>query len=413
MANVMKTLTLSLVILLVSNSVFAQKEKLSLEGAIQSLWMNTPQLKEFDKQIEYADKDKTRRFIPNSPELSVGKNRVDRSFSLGISIDFAFPGTAFVLSKLDDANARKQRLEKSAKRYELAALVTDAYVDCAAVSERYSLQKKTLNEWEVFLQSVKVRRGVTPAEKLSFELETRQARQDLSEIGDLKDVQCAQLKKLIGYNENDQGPPLSLPRDIPADFIESIGPLTAEENFVKSTIDVAQVQFDTARWTQMPELSFGFTSTRLPDQYSNLDVGPLGWYNGFELSISLPIFYPFHESIEVKKLRSQSIIEKNQAEIEYVRLLAQRRESAKEFKRSQRFLKELYDKNLPLGQSLVETTYSAYRAGQLGYIEMIMSRRTLIDLKLREIELKSQILKSRIKCLDKCEADFSEIEGVI
>lgn len=412
MANVIKTLMLILGILSSGSFAFSQKEKLSLEGAIQSLWMNNPQLNEFDKQIEYADKDKMRRFIPNSPELSVGKSRVDRSLSLGISIDFAFPGTAYVLSKLDDANARKQRLEKSAKRYELAALVTDAYVDCASVSEKYIIQKKTFNEWEVFLQSVKVRRGVTPAEKLSFELETRQARQVLIELSDLKDVQCAQLKKLISYSDNGASS-LELPKDIPADFIESIGTLTAEENLVKSTIDVAQVQFDTARWTQMPEMSFGFSSTRLPDQYSSQNVGDIGWYNGFEFSISLPIFYPFDESIEVKKIRSQSVIQKSQAEIEYVRLLAQRRESAKDFKRSQRFLKELYDKNLPLGQSLVETTYSAYRAGQLGYIEMIMSRRTLIDLKLREIELKSQILKARIKCLDKCESDFSELEGVI
>src|SRR5690606_6641153 len=76
--------------------------------------------------------------------------------------------------------------------------------------------------------------------------------------------------------------------------------------------------------------------------------------------------------------------------------------------RNKNILRDIRSKDLPMGQALLESSYSAYRAGQLGYAEMALSRKTLTDLRLKDIELRSLILNARLKCLEAC--DTSAIE---
>jgi ribosomal protein L20 len=64
---------------------------------------------------------------------------------------------------------------------------------------------------------------------------------------------------------------------------------------------------------------------------------------------------------------------------------------------------EIREKDIPLATALVESTYSAYKAGKLGFAELVLSRKTLSDLRLQDIQLRSAIVQNHLKCLNQCE----------
>ncbi|MCX7675227.1 MAG: hypothetical protein N2Z70_05280 [Bdellovibrionaceae bacterium] len=52
---------------------------------------------------------------------------------------------------------------------------------------------------------------------------------------------------------------------------------------------------------------------------------------------------------------------------------------------------------------MADNAYSDYRAGRIGYAEMVLSRRAFVDLSLQELQLRSRLLQLRMQCWSVCE----------
>lgn len=375
----------------------ADQPALTLDRAISKIIGDSPQIRAQQTQVQLSESDRWRRFIPNEPQLNFVKDNSDRSDTWGLSLAVGFPGKAIALSHLDAAILRKQRRELSAKQHELANLTAQSYTDCAAAQSTISIREKTLSDLEAFLQSLKARRGVTQTDKLSFELETRQAHQDLLIAHDARDVACRKFFALIGQEKQEA---LTLPEDLSPELIRSLAGETAEESRLIATRDIAEATARTAYWQQMPDFNLSYAQKRMPDATS----GSRDNFAVYGVSVTLPLLFPFYESKEAKRAQSQATIDRNAADLQRVQLEADRIEAARAFLRIKNYLKEIRQKNLPLGQALLESSYAAYRAGQVGYAEMVLSRKTLIELRLKEIDLRSQLISARLKCLDACES---------
>lgn len=377
--------------------VGAPLSQVSLLDAIQKMTGEAPQLQALKTQTELAEGDQWRRFLPHEPSFSYEKDESDNSQTFGLSLGFGFPGKALAYRELDKAIVKKQKFEQSAKRYELITLVTKAYVDCAAAQETIRIRERSLADLEAFLQSLKARRGVTQTEKLSFEIETRQARQELINARDERDVNCKKLDNYMGLTGTT--PALSLPEDLDRETLESLTPMTAEESRTEATIAVSDATYSTAGWSQMPEFSLGISRKQM--MAPEIDTRP--WSNIYSVSMTIPIFFPFQESAEIRRTRSQATLEKSEAITQKIQLDSDREEAAKTFVRSRNHLREIRARDLSLGQALLESSIAAYRGGQIGYAEMVLARKTLIDLRIKDVELRSSIVEARLKCLNRCE----------
>ncbi len=377
----------------------AQVRALSFGTAIQQAWKDSPQLKELTTQSSLAQGDRWRRFLPNEPKFSYGKDHSDDSSTYVVDLSVAFPGKAFAYSQLDSAVLQKQRAELVARKSELAVLLAHAYLSCASAQATIQIKEGSLNDLESLLHSLKSRRGIIQTEKLSFELETRQTRRELVSARDAMDVSCKKLLALTGNSGSDV-PTLSLPDDVDKEILSQLGSETPEEARINATINLADTNYSLAWWSQLPDfdLNYGRKET----------VDPTGagrrWSDIYGISVTLPILFPFHESVEIRRTKSQAVLDKSEATLQKIQVESDRMDAARVFSRSGEYLNELRKTDLPLSQSLLESAYSAYRAGQIGYADMVLSRKTYIDLKLKEIELRTAIVTARLKCLDQCDA---------
>jgi outer membrane protein TolC len=385
----------------------AEPSKLTLREAIERMWRDSPITRELEAQVTLAEKDVWRRFLPNEPQISYQEDESDRSKEYGLSLTMGFPGKAFVYAKVDRAALRKQKVELVARKQELAVLVTRAYVECAAAQATIQIREKALGDIETFLQTLKARRGVTQSERLSLELETRQVRRDLLESRDQREVGCKKFVDIVHGGEKEI-PPLSLPDDLDRLILGEMGSANADELRAGAAIDYASATYSVASWSQMPDLVLSYGRKTLPAA----DGSGSPFYNVYGISLTLPLFYPFHESVESRRAKSQAILDRSSAELEKVQIGADRLEAAKTFVRNRNILRDIRSKDLPTGQALLESSYSAYRAGQLGYAEMALSRKTLTDLRLKDVELRSLILNARLKCLDVCETSALDKEVI-
>src|SRR5262249_17736934 len=88
-----------------------------------------------------------------------------------------------------------------------------------------------------------------------------------------------------------------------------------------------------------------------------------------------------------------------------------KRDGAREYRRTSRRLKELQSRDLSLAQALVESTLSAYRAGKLGFAELVLARKTLADLTVQEIQLRGNKILAHLRCLKACEEGAARCFG--
>jgi outer membrane protein TolC len=58
-----------------------------------------------------------------------------------------------------------------------------------------------------------------------------------------------------------------------------------------------------------------------------------------------------------------------------------------------------------MAETMVDSTLANYKAGKLGFSELILARRTWLDLKKEEVSLKQSLLNARLVCLTSCETE--------
>lgn len=387
-----------------------QDSPIHLEHILKLAWQNSPLLVGQRIQHELASGDRYRRFIFNEPQLQYSNSDDNTARTFGLSLALPFPGKSFVLTRLDTAKANLQRAELFAKKYDITKTITQAYLDCSAAQATYEIQKLTSADLETVsktLKSLYETGHSTQAEKIGSELQSRQSQFDLSNAEDKPLVFCKRLDDLLSAATATEkltsfvNVKTTLPDDLDSTIISELGEWTADQSRADANIALARATANTAWWSQAPDLNFSLSR----NQYIYLPGSPSGkeWTTTYGITIVLPIIFPFHESVEARRMKSQAQMDQNSAETQKIAADSDQLIAAKEYIRSRTRLKELRLKDLALAEALVESTYSAYRSGKLGYAELVLSRKTLSDIRNQDIQLRLSIINAHLRCLNHCE----------
>lgn len=232
------------------------RSKLSfLVEAIQNYWQHSAELQQLKQPTEWSRRLLLSRMLPESPELSYQKDRTDQSDTYLLNWTFAFPGKSLKLRDRDLALLKQKEAELQAKQKELTSFVVQSYLDCATATIELQIRQRNLSDWESFFNSLKVRRGVSTFEKLSLELETRQARRDWEQAKDRKLNLCAYLEK----NQIKISATQELENDLPSGFLQELGPDTPTEIRLQAQNAYGLATVQTATWNELPDwtLSLG------------------------------------------------------------------------------------------------------------------------------------------------------------
>jgi outer membrane protein TolC len=131
------------------------------------------------------------------------------------------------------------------------------------------------------------------------------------------------------------------------------------------------------------------------------------------LGMNIPIFFGAHERIEAQRQKNQAIIEKKDAEVNLLNAQSDRILASRDYQSTHKRLEELRSKDLPLAEAMMESTNSSYKAGKLGFAELILARKTLADLRVQDIQLRRTLLSDRLRCLQNCQVHPDQKERLM
>lgn len=378
---------------------------LTLTDAVRRAWASSPSLgAQIDAQqglARLADGDRWRRFLPNEPQLNWASNDDRTSSVVGVSETFAFPGKSLALTRLDAAKSAAAWAEWRSRRHDAAKAAAGAYLDCAAGAASVGLLKSSLADLESLDQTLKVRyqNGLSAlAETISTELQIKQQRADLSAAEDRAALACRRLGALIGSPAAAD----ELPDDVEPALLVELGDLTADESRARSAGALADAARGTAAWAQLPDVTVSAARNHYLFQPGSPNGSAYTWSYG--LSVAVPVFAPVSEAAEAARARRQAESDRAAAELARVAATADRLDAARDFRRTRSRLKELRESDLLTAQTLVESAYTAYKTGKLGFAELVLARKTMLDLRTQDIQLRGQLVADRLRCLTRCES---------
>ncbi len=378
---------------------------LSLEEAVRAMWAKSPQLEAQREQSRLAERDRWRRFMPNEPQL-LYTNADDRAnVGWGVGETFAFPGKSLALAGLDSARARAERAELHAKRYELARLAAQTYLDAASARAAVGIQRRNAEDSESLAQTLKARYQAgqaAQAETIAADLQLRQLKADLEAQADhaaASERRLAQLLELPAGSDLT----LELPDDLPPALAGELSGPTPDRLRAESAQDLAGAQRRTALWSQLPDFSVNAVRNHYlyPDSSSPNGKGAT-WT--FGAVVTLPLLFPLWEGAEASRAKSQAVIDGSAARLSALAAESDANEAAREYARSRARLAQIRGQDLSLAEALMESTLSSYKTGKLGFAELVLARKTLSDIRAQEVQLRGTIIAARLRCLDRCVA---------
>jgi outer membrane protein TolC len=385
------------IIFFVSSSALA----LSLDEAIQSSVQESRYVKAQEVSADIAANDRWRRFLVKEPSFQYTNADDHTEESYGFNLVTSFPGKAFAFMEMDRAKARNEKAEVLAKRQDLAKLIAGAYLDCASGLALLEIQKMALADFETMYRSLSAMYEsghASQAERIGSDLQIRQTRSDVRAATDKTDVACKKWHELIGDNKS---MPDKIPPDLSTETIRLLGEASADRTRGEAALKIANVGEDLRWWSQAPDLTWSVQQ----NHYNFLPGSPSGkeYTYTYGVSVTIPIFFLFDESVEAKRARAQAAFDRHAAEVAILNSKSDEEDAAKEFQRDKTRLEELKSKDIALAEALVETTFAAYKTGKLGFAELLLSRKTLSDLRTEEVQLKVAAVQARLKCLARCE----------
>ncbi len=382
-----------------------------LEEVIRASWQKDSFIKAQEQKISAADLDKWARFLPNNPNLTYSDADNTSWRIYGGSLDVGIPGKAFALRKLDNVRYDIEKSELMAKKNELAQFILNRYTECAGAHELLDILGEATTELETLTKTLTARYEIgqsTQAERIGMELQYRQANIEFNAIKDRSGVACQKFQEVLDRYEITHvkiDKDLTLPMDLPIGILSEMGHYSLDYVRAENDRKLADMNYKTAVWNVLPDITLGFYR-----QYYNQVVAspivPVKWTSTYTVSVNFPLFYPFYNGNSLSKIRAENMIAERRAQMKKMESEQDMGDAIRLFQRNKKILKKLMDHDLPMAETMVDSTFANYKAGKLGFSELILAKRTWLDLKKEEVSLKLSLLNSRLICLDKCEAEL-------
>ena len=381
---------------------------MGLDESIQRRLRDSPFIAAQRKQADLTAGDRWRRFLVHEPQFIY--NNVDSSNqeSWGLGLVTPFPGKSFAYTEFDRVRAATEKAEIGAKKQDLAKQVSDAYLDCAGSRALLEIQQLAIHDLETLWHSLSAMYEsghASQAERIGAELQLRQTQADLATSTDKAETTCRKWRKLMAH-EGSELMPDGVPEDLTPTTMAELGSRSADETRGEAAFALAEANDHLRWWAQAPDLNWSYAR----NHYLNLPTSQTGaeWTTTVGVTVTIPIFFFAAESIEAQRTRAQANIDRHAAEVQTLNARADREDAGKEFRRDKDRLKQLREKDIALAEALVQSTLSAYKIGKLGFAELMMSRKTLSDLRTQMVQLKVATVQARLRCLDQCESASPE-----
>ena len=310
--------------------------------------------------------------------------------TLSLSQEFEFPLKYVWRARAAGIAVDEARINALIQMLDLELEVRNAYVQAWMIDQQLKILEENADAADTYARQLK--RLVELGE--SAQLEERRARVEALQASTNRDAAKKERKAVWGKFQSLTGidtagivlnPPLEFN---PSNAFPLGAVFNPDESFeLKSALlqsTLADVETNAAVFSWLPDLELSYFQQNVPSE-----TDPDFW--GVELGISLPVWFWLsgRGEIQASKANQRAV----RANLENLRL--QQHTEVVALIQSQQALwdkLELYDEQVhPLAEEAYELAMKSYNLGEAFYLEVIDSQRTLLDIQLEHVEIKSAL----------------------
>lgn len=385
LGNVKKVLfVLLLVSIFLPVCSYSQISELSVQDALQIALENNPELNRMEQEVQVRSMEHRMAWGLKSPELYYFREGLDGDlFSeqrWGVSQSIAFPLRGYYQNQKAKTETRAADLKFEATKKRIRAIVKGAYTELA-----YAIKVVQIKEQEVELASelkeiAEARLEVgesTELDLIQAEIQLTNAENELNRAEDEKNRSRYALFTAIGLDPDQQQYGINYPDtlsfidvQISQDLVmQNISELPEVESTVRQS-DAALRGVQVAKSSYLPDLRLN---------YYRQDFGAGYDFYGFEVGISVPLWFGMNESRSVKQARAIHR-QKEWSVNETVLSMKEQAENAwHSYETSRLSIISFRDFIQERSESLLELTREGYRMGELDLLRVLEAQRTYLN----------------------------------
>jgi outer membrane protein TolC len=362
---------------------------------------------EFTSDLDkVASRNRVRAWLPTSPQVSYTNSDNNTWKSWTISTKFPIPFKALYR---DEAEVRRRgylQAQNSFTKQELLRETIEIYLECSVPTEMAHLMEQAWGDQKVvssISNSLYAAGSVPQADRVAAELLARQLEAQVRMHRDQGTNACIRWEKWADEDNREEDPGYVVPNNVSDQVLTNLG-LSSDRYRDMTNLKLLSISIDKEKlWSKyVPDLDLSWSR----NNYFNLIKSggpPIKFTQTWMVGITIPITFPFYDNTEYRQERSELGLDKMDAELEKNHSEKKWLQAKNDWMRASSRLKEIWGKDLALAEVLVESSLASYRAGKVGYADLVLARRTKLDLKVEEVQLKAQRLIAKSVCLTECE----------
>jgi cobalt-zinc-cadmium resistance protein CzcA len=380
----------------ISNAQTDSIQKMSVEQVTEIALKNNNKLKTANYEIDYSKAVKPTAFDigKTNAVLIYGQyNSINIDNNITVTQNISFPTVFSNQYKLNDALVKSSELKLQVAQNELIYEVKMAYFGLLYLQSERKLLTLQDSIYSNFFKAAELRLKTGESnllEKTTAETQLMEAKNTLMQNQANLEIYQLVLKNLINSKtvvetaENDlRKEPLTLSTDSAS--LEKNPQLA----YLKQQIEISnkQKQLETAK--VLPDFSIGYFNQTLigPQTINGADryFSPSYRFTGIQLGVSIPIwFVPQTAKVKAASINQQVI--KSNYEQNQLTVQSQYNQSIQDYLKNKNTL-EYYEKNaLPNAELIIKQSDKAYKNGEIGYMEYLLSLKNALGIKTNHLK---------------------------
>lgn len=394
-------------ILLLSMTLMVLKAQAAQKGLNEVIEERVQGTKNHVRDLEtVASRERVRAWLPTSPTISYSSNDNYSWKAWSLSTNLPFPFKPLYRDKIETAKINHLKATANLSKQEILRSTVEIYLGCSIPSEMTQLLEESLNDQKLMTSistSLYASGSVPQADRVASELQLRQIEAQVQMQRDLAIDGCRRWSHWSSEDAPQEEITYKVMSDISDETLKKIDLVSdVKKDVFKRKLEEITISKDKLWSKFIPDLELNVSRNNYFDPV--LSGGPPVKYTySWSVGITLPFSFPFYDNTEFRRESAELGLEKIQTEIERSASEKNWEQAKKDWKRTKLRLEEIARKDMSLAEAFVESSMASYRSGKIGFADLVLARRTKLDLKIEEINLKAQKLLAKTVCLTECE----------
>ncbi len=306
----------------------------------------------------------------------------------GLMMNFPGPGKLGARAAAASAESRAKYFQFESGVLQTAFAVKKAAYPLLFLDEEIRVNQQTLalvGDLETLSRAQNEVGKATLQDVLRAQIERERLRTEIVNLEDSRHSLMAQFKAALGLKSGQTDPPLPKPAAGPPPGLDDdqLFAIALAQNprlkEMEAEINSAEAEINVARKDRLPDFSAGFEA--------DVKASPVVWNPQF--SMTLPVWRD-KIAAEIRAAEAGKHAAEARLTAEQISLAADFAGDTFTIREADRELDLIRNRLLPRARQSLEVSRGAYRSSQVDFLNVIDAERTLLDLQLEEIAMKTQ-----------------------